>query len=208
MEAGSRRPAAGNSDWIRFLPVDEGFLLSLSAFRPLILIAAFSWRAYAQLVARCGARYMLFCTFGFAAMAAGLWFAAGAIAVSYLANRPLLQGVHIVGEVVQLDVKPYTPKNGGREYETVVTYAFTAPDGRRMTNTLRRSLHSSPHVRTGGPIDLLYDPGNPLNSTMETEFASDLAQKAFGAWLFLLVGIYPALYVYRYLRWRRDAREV
>jgi hypothetical protein len=149
--------------------------------------------AYAQLVARYGARYMLFCTIGFAVMAAGFWFAAGAIAALYFADRPLRQGVHIVGEVLKLNVKPYTPKGGAREYETVVTYTFTPPEGRRVTNTMRRSLHSLPHLQPGGPIDLLYEPSNPDHSTMGTEFASDLAQKAFGAWLFLILGFYPAL---------------
>jgi Protein of unknown function (DUF3592) len=182
-------------------------MLSLSSFKPLILVGAFSGRAYAQMVARYGARYMLFCTIAFAVMAAGLWFAAGAMATVYFADRPLLQGVHIVGEVLQLDVKPYTPKGGGREYGTVVTYRFTTADGRGVTNTIRRSLHSSPHLQPGGPIDLLYEPSNPDHSTMSTEFASDLAQKAFVAWLFLLLGFYPALYVYRYMRWRREARE-
>jgi hypothetical protein len=179
-------------------------MLSRPRFPPFVLLlAAFSGRAYAQLVATYGARYMLFCTIGFGVMAAGLWFAAAAIAAVYFADRPLLQGDHIVGEVLQLDVKPYTPKGAGRvEYSTVVTYTFTGPDGRRVTNTVRRSLLSSPHLQRGGPIDLLYDPSNSAHSTMNTEFASDLAQKSFGAWLFLLVGIYPALYIYRYMRWR------
>jgi Protein of unknown function (DUF3592) len=176
---------------------------SHSSFKPLILLGAFSGRAYAQLVERYDARYMRFCTIGFAVMAVGFWFAAGAIAALYFSGGPLLHGVHIIGEVLKLDVKPYTPKGGGREYETVVTYTFVAPDGRRITNTMRRSLHSSPHLQPGGPIDLLYEPTNPDHSTMNTEFASDLKQKAFGAWLFLLLGFYPALYVYRYMRWRR-----
>jgi preprotein translocase subunit SecF len=177
---------------------------SPSPFKPLILLGAFSGRTYAQLVARYGARYMMFCTIGFALMAAGLWFAAGFMAKVYFADRPLLQGVHIVGEVLQLNVKPYTPKNG---YETVVTYRFTAPDGRRVTNTIHRSLHSLPHLQPGGPIDLLYEPSYPDHSTISTQFASDLTQKAIVALLFLLLGFYPALYVYRYRRWRREARD-
>jgi hypothetical protein len=172
---------------------------------PFILLrAAFSRRAYAQLIARYGVRYMLFCTIGFGVMAAGLWLAAGTIAALYFADRPLLQGAPIVGEVLKLDVERYIPKHESKvEYDTLVTYAFTAPDGRHFTNTVRRTLISSPPFQRGGPIDLLYEPGNPEHSTMSTEFASYLAQRPFGALLFLLVGIYPALYVYRYLRWRR-----
>ncbi len=41
---------------------------------------------------------------------------------------------------------------------------------------------------------------------MRKEFESDMAQKPFGAWLFLVPGVYPALYVYRYVRWRRETR--
>jgi hypothetical protein len=180
-------------------------MLSRPAFPPfVVLLGAFSGRAYAQLVAKYGAQYMLFCTIGLGAMAVGMWFAAGGIAVVYFANKPLLPGAHIVGEVLQLHVNHYTTKGPG--YETVVTYTFTAPDGRRFTNTIRRSLVSKPQLQLGGPIDLLYEPSTPYHSTMSTEFASDLAQKPFGAWLFLLVGVYPALYVYRYMRWRHEAR--
>jgi hypothetical protein len=174
--------------------------LSSSAF----LLGAFSGRAYAQLVSRYGARYMLFCTVGFGVMAVGLWLAAGVAGMVYFADRSLLQGARIVGEVLQLDVNHYTTKGPG--YATVVTYAFTGPDGRRFTNTIRRSLVSKAELQRGGPIDLLYEPSNPEHSTMSTEFASDLARKPFGAWMFLLLGVYPALYVYRYLRWRREAR--
>jgi hypothetical protein len=169
------------------------------------LRAAFSGRAYAPLVAWYGARYMLFCTIGFGVMAAGLWLAAGIIAALYFADRPLLQGAHAFGEVLQLDVQRYTPKWESRvEYDTLVTYAFTAPDGRHVAHTMRRTLIAPPQLRPGGPIDLLYDPANPAHSTMSLEFATDLAQKPPIAWLFLVVGIYPALYIYRYLRWRHD----
>jgi hypothetical protein len=179
---------------------------SRTAFPSFILLAAVSGRAYAQLVARYGARYMLFCTIGFGVMALGLWLAAGTIAAIYFADRPLLQGTHIIGEVLQLDVKSYAPRGTRTEYETVVSYAFTGPDGRRVINTIRRTLMSPPRLQRGGPIDLLYEPGNSDHSTMSTEFASSLAQKPFAAWLFLLVGVYPALYVYRYMQWRRGAQ--
>jgi hypothetical protein len=170
-----------------------------------IVRGAFSGRVYAQMVARYGARYMLFCTIGFGVMWAGMWFAAGAIAAVYFADRSLLDGAHIVGEVLKLDVRPYTTK-GRVEYQTGVTYMFTAPDGRGFTNFSRRTLVSPPGLQRGGPIDVLYEPGNPGHSTMLKEFASDLAQKPVGAWLFLFLGVYPALYVYRYMRWRREVR--
>ena len=75
---------------------------------------------------------MLFCTIGLGVMAVGMWFAAGGIAVVYFANKPLLPGAHIVGEVLQFHVNHYTTKGPG--YEMAVTYTFTAPDGRRFTN--------------------------------------------------------------------------
>src|SRR5882757_258289 len=100
-----------------------------------VVLGAFSGRAYAQWAARYGARYMLYCTIGFSVMWTGLWLAAGTIAAIYLADRSLLHGAHIVGEVLELDAKPYTPRHTTRmEYVTAVTYAFTAPDGRRFTN--------------------------------------------------------------------------
>jgi hypothetical protein len=172
-----------------------------------VALAAFSGRAYAQVAARYGGRYMLFCTVCVGVMWAGMWIAAGAIAAIYFANKSLLHGVHIVGEVLQLDVKPYTPKNSARvEHYTTVTYAFAMPDGRRFTSTTRRTLTSSPGLQRGGPIDLLYEPSDPDHSTMSKEFESDMAQKPFGAWLFFLLGFYPALYVYRYAQWRRETR--
>jgi hypothetical protein len=174
-----------------------------------IMLAAFSGRAYAQVAAtycaRYGAWYMLFCTICFGVFAAGLWLAAGIIATLYFADRPLLKGAHIVGEVLQLDVERYIPKWGSKvEYDTLVTYAYTDPDGRHVTHTMRRTLIAPPQLKRGGPIDLLYEPGNPEHSTMSTEFERGLAQKPFLAWLFLLLGFYPPLYVYRYMRWRRE----
>jgi hypothetical protein len=56
------------------------------------VLGAFSGRAFAQLVAHYGAGYMRFCTFCFAVMAAGMWFAAGSIASIYFADKPLLRG--------------------------------------------------------------------------------------------------------------------
>ncbi len=167
------------------------------------VLGAFSGRAFAQLVAHYGAGYMRFCTICFAVMAAGMWFAAGSVASIYFADKPLLRGAHIVGTVLELDVRPYTTK-GSLEYPTAVTYAFTAPDGRRFTNFTRRTLVSPPGLQRGGPIDVLYEPSNPSHSTMSKGFALDMALKPGDAWLFLLMGFWMALYVYRYMRWRHE----
>src|SRR5438270_5075137 len=70
---------------------------------PFVVLGAFSGRAYAQMAAWYGARYMLFCTIGLGVMAVGLRFAAGAIAAVYFTDRSLLHGVHTVGVVLQLD---------------------------------------------------------------------------------------------------------
>jgi hypothetical protein len=169
------------------------------------VLGAISGRVYAQLVDRYGRRYMRFCTIGFVVMWVGMWVAAGAITAICFADRPLLQGTHIIGEVLQLDVKPYRPKGSGMEYETAVTYRFAMPDGRRFIGATRRMLVSPPGLQRGGPIDVLYAPSNPSHSTMGKEFGSDMTNKQFVAGLFLLLGIYPALFVYRYMKWRREA---
>jgi hypothetical protein len=169
------------------------------------VLGAVSGRVYAQLVERYGSRYMRFCTIGFVMIWMGMWVVAGSIAAICFAERPLLQGAHVIGEVLQLDVKPYRPNGSRTEYETAVTYSFATPDGRRFIGATRRTLASPPALLRGGPIDVLYEPGNPGHSTMRKEFASDMANKQFGAGLFLLLGIYPALFVYRYMRWRREA---
>jgi hypothetical protein len=169
------------------------------------VLGAVSGRVYAQLVDRYGSRYMQFSTICFVVMWVGMWVAAGGIAAICFADRPLLQGAHITGEVLQLDVKPYRPKNSGMRYETAVTYGFAMPDGRRFIGATRRMLVSPPGLQRGGPIDVLYEPSNPGHSTMRKEFASDTADKQFAAGLFLLLGIYFALFVYRYLKWRREA---
>jgi hypothetical protein len=174
------------------------------------LVGPLCERTYAELAAYYGAGYMRFTTIGIGVMAAGLWFAAGSIAAIYFADVPLLQGTHIVGEVLKLDVRPYIPTHTNRmKYETAVTYSFTAPDGRRFTSFTRRSLVSPPGLQRGGLVDVLYEPDNPGHSTMSEEFESDLGQKPFGAWLFaalgLLMSFWFALYVYRYMRWRCKA---
>jgi len=98
-------------------------------------------------------------------------------AFAQLVDKPLLRGAHIVGTVLELDVRPYTTK-GSLEYPTAVTYAFTAPDGRRFTNFTRRTLVSPPGLQRGGPIDVLYQPSNPSHSTMSKGFALDMAAEA------------------------------
>jgi uncharacterized protein DUF3592 len=170
------------------------------------VLGAFSGRVYAQLVARYGVGYMLFATIALGVMWAGMWALAGDMTASYFADRSLLQGARITGEVLQLDVKSHRLKNSGIEYETTVTYSFTMPDGRHFTGATRRVLASPPGLQRGGPIDVLYEPGNPAHNTMGKEFAQDMALKQYTAWMLLLLSIYPALFVYRYMKWRREAR--
>jgi hypothetical protein len=172
--------------------------------RALFFIGAFSGRAYAIWVTKRGfsPRYMLVCTILFGVMAVGLWWAAEKIAAVYFADKLLSQGTHIVGEVAQFDVERWRA-----HYNTVVTYTFSGPDGRRYTNTVRRPLAARPNLERGGPIDILYEPGNPDNNTMSKGLEAHLAEMPFAAWMFLLLGFYPALYVYRYIRWRQQARE-
>jgi hypothetical protein len=154
------------------------------------LVGPLCERTYAELAAYYGAGYMLFSTIGVGVMAAGLWCAAGTIAAIYSAGVPLLQGRHIVGEVLKLDVRPFIPTHTKRmKYETAVTYSFTAPDGRRFTSFTRRSLVSPPGLQRGGLVDVLYEPDNPGHSTMSEEFESDLGQRPFGAWLFAALSL-------------------
>jgi hypothetical protein len=168
--------------------------------------AAFSGRLYAQQAARYGGRWMQFCTIFFGVMWAGMWIVAGVIAAIYFTDKSLLQGSHVVGEVLQLDVRPYRSKS--LEYVTTVTYAFSLPDGRRFTRTTRRTLGSPPGLQRGGPIDVLYEPSNPDHSTISKEFESTMAEKPLVGWMFFLLGIYPALYIYRYMQWRRETRAL
>jgi hypothetical protein len=89
-----------------------------------------------------------------------------------------------------------------------VTYAFSLPDGRRFTRTARRTLASSPGLQRGGPIDVLYEPSNPDHSTMSKEFESAMAEGPLVGWMFFLLGIYAALYIYRYMQWRRETHAL
>jgi hypothetical protein len=174
-------------------------------FFSIVVRGALSGRAYAELIVRRGVSEMRFWAIACAVMAAGLWLLSGLIAQKYFADKPLLKGAHIVGEVLEFDARPQTRGRSGKklEYVTAVTYTFTTPDARRFTSFTRRTLNSPPKLHRGGPIDVLYEPDNPGHSTMGSEFELDMGEMSFGAWFLLLWGSLLALHAYRYVQWQR-----
>jgi hypothetical protein len=119
---------------------------------------------------------------------------------------PLLWlGTPATAVVEQAELSEYSAKSGSPRYFLKVRYTFKAADGRAYRGEAERSSMATRfEPRAGEPIAIRYAASDPRRSTIEHNLAIDVyALVLFVPFLVLAPGALSALYLFRFVRWRR-----
>jgi hypothetical protein len=115
--------------------------------------------------------------------------------LAYDNHRFTSQGVHVTGQVLGKETRPYTDKHGNVSHEPVISYRYHAGN---LVGTCTKIVREETwyDLATGGPIPIVYLPENPAHHRIDLPreigqgyqarvmtLVLGIAVLGFGAWL-------------------------